>query len=396
MPPLPDQIQQRPGHPREPFDIWNVIAVPVCWIYLLRNRAPIRVPYALSLWLILGSSLVATVFASDPAAGMTVIVKELYLFFWFVTVLALLNRFDGTARRRLLMIWCGTAVVHGAVLIAQFVSPELLELMTTGSEYRVYRPQGLFRNANAAALFQLLGFVPLWLLGLDTAKSVAVGTFIFVSAVSTGSLSTFAVFILVTAVIMGITPFFASVRSGVKTAAVFAIASLLVAIAFSVTFLRSSESQERLEYLFYGRAERSAAGRFILWAQAQDLMMSGNPLWGIGPRNFADDQLGGKSLHNDFLSFLVERGLVGAFGLALLAATALSRPLRILLGGRSRTPGVAIFFLAVWLGLILQSQTHQIFHARSLWLALAFQEMVLGPSLRSRRLLQRTEVPKVS
>ncbi|MEP7133759.1 MAG: hypothetical protein ABI904_02385, partial [Chloroflexota bacterium] len=82
-----------------------------------------------------------------------------------------------------------------------------------------------------------------------------------------------------------------------------------------------------------------------------------------------------KTLHNDFLEFGVERGVLGLLGLALLGGEALNSAFKILLNQiKSRTRPSGVIFLAMLFGVFLEANAHQIFHFRTVWLGLAVLE----------------------
>jgi hypothetical protein len=82
-------------------------------------------------------------------------------------------------------------------------------------------------------------------------------------------------------------------------------------------------------------------------------------------------------LHNDFLAFSVERGLLGSLGLASFAIVAVGRAISLFLINHRR-PAQArlavVVFLAAMVATLVESLTHQVFHFRELWLVLALQE----------------------
>ncbi|MHA2092513.1 MAG: hypothetical protein ACW98K_16830, partial [Candidatus Kariarchaeaceae archaeon] len=83
---------------------------------------------------------------------------------------------------------------------------------------------------------------------------------------------------------------------------------------------------------------------------------------------------------NDLLAFSVERGLLGTIGLVLLALFAIYKAMYLLLEynkHRDRSHLVVVVFLAAIAAALVESQTHQIFHARWLWLVLAMQEAMI-------------------
>lgn len=366
-------------------DWWNLIALPIFWLYLIRVNSKVRMPYIVAIWLIFLSSFISTFAASTPSASLTTILKEAYLYIWFVTLAALLTNLDVRHFRRVLLAWAGVAILNGGLIVAQFLSPDILEITTAHvGEYEALgaqRPPGLFRNANAGALFQWIGFVPILLLGPSRKAAMILGTFLLSSIVATGSLGAVAAFLCGLTVVVIATPFFAG-GSRVLTGIYMPIAAavLLLAGFFYFVISQHPDYAARLEYSFYGRIERSAERRFLLWKQVRDALLLGVPGWGIGPNNFSDTDLGGKSLHNDLLAFLVERGLLGAFGLVLFAAMAVNKPIQVLLKHKQQPGqvGPAIILLATIVGIFIQSQTHQVFHIRSIWLLLAVQEVLFA------------------
>ena len=143
------------------------------------------------------------------------------------------------------------------------------------------------------------------------------------------------------------------------------------------------------EKIIVGRFDKSSGGRFNLWSRGIEVLLDHNSyFWGVGPENFrvVDAAQTDNQLHNDTLAFLVERGLIGLTGLALFAGIMLIKAFQIIqlykkYPERGRI-GVVIF-LAVLGTTIVESLTHQVFHARELWLVLALQEAVLYKMITS-------------
>jgi len=135
--------------------------------------------------------------------------------------------------------------------------------------------------------------------------------------------------------------------------------------------------QDHFESLIVGRADRSSEGRFYLWERGLEVLLDRNVFTGVGPENFrvVDEQA--KQLHNDLLAFGVERGLLGALGLVILGAIAVSRAFYMLQMHRKypqRAGLVVVVFMAAIAAMLVASLTHQVFHSRELWLVLASQE----------------------
>lgn len=361
-------------------DFWNMLFLPVCWWYLTRIHQTIKFPLALGMWLIFLGSLIATLFALSPYASIIVIAKEIYLYVWFVTVTVVLASLETKIVRRVLLAWTAVAVLHGILLVAEFVFPNfywfmLSVLRTIGNVDSRYvgRVGGLFEDPVWAALFQLMGFVPLLLAGLRREWSLLLGMILLLSILATASLgalsalvgaSAVAVFVLL---LMG-----GHMKFLVWLATVLAVAAGLFLIILS----QSPDLRASLEHLTTDRAAHTADERLGLWSGGTEALFSPKSILGVGPNNYRDF-LENKTLHNDILEFGVERGLIGLLGLILLTGEAWYNAVKVLLneiksGDSARPSGV--IFLAMLFAVLLESNAHQIFHFRTVWLGLAVLE----------------------
>jgi O-antigen ligase len=158
-------------------------------------------------------------------------------------------------------------------------------------------------------------------------------------------------------------------------------AAVVVAGLVAALVASNPDRLEHFERIFLGRADRSSEGRLALWQRGIGVLVDRRTfLWGVGPENFREVDGMDKQLHNDLLAFLVERGVLGGLGLALLAGTALGKG--VLLVRRyvlsSRPPRLEmIIFPAAIVALVVVSMTHQIFHRREMWFLLALQQAML-------------------
>ncbi len=361
-------------------DFWNVIFLPLCWWYLIRSRQAIRFPFALGMWLILLGSFLATFFSSNPLTSIIFITKEIYLYVWFVTVTALFISLEPGLVRRVLLVWTTVVVIHGVLLVAEFVSPNFYRFViavlgrigNVDSRY-VGRVAGIFENPVWAALFQLMGFVPLLLVGLRRELSLLLGMVLLLSILVTASLgalssllgaSVFAVFLLL---LIG-----GHLKSLFWLAAVLTLAAGL----FLFTLSLLPDVKARLVHLTTDRAAHSAGDRLGLWGPGGAALFSTKSILGLGPDNYRDF-VENKTLHNDFLQFGVERGVIGLLGLVLLAGEALNSAVKILLNqikSRDKARPSGVVFLAMLFAVLLEANAHQIFHFRTVWLGLAILE----------------------
>jgi hypothetical protein len=174
-------------------DVWAVATMPLLWVALARLRQTVRLPYLAAMLFVLAATLLASLLSADPVGGLAVALKETYLYAWMVTMAAVFALGGPQTPRRLLQAWYAGVAVNGALILAQFVHPPLQQQMNAavgalGGTLDPYRPSGLMANTNAAAVFQLMGFVPLVALRLPPRTLVSLGLFTLASIVATGSM----------------------------------------------------------------------------------------------------------------------------------------------------------------------------------------------------------------
>jgi hypothetical protein len=368
-------------------DCWVLMALPILWLSFYRRSRIIILSYAVPMWLIIVASFLSTFAAPVPRNSLIVILKEGYTYVWFVTLVAVLATLNARDLRRILVVWSGIVFLHGFVIVAQFLSADFWRLTASladkSSEYEIYRPSGLFMNANSAAFFQLLGFVPLVLANPSKKVFIILGLLLLLTMLLTGSMGATVAFI----VGLGFAVMVISLSGHlVLTIKILARVAIIMSLLGGTLFFVISENQryqDHFEHILFGRAERSSEGRLDLWQRGLDVYLDNNVfLWGIGPENFrvVDPAMKNNQLHNDFIAFSVERGLLGALGLLLFATLAVSRAAYMVIICNKypdRSQLAAVIFLGAIIAATVESLTHQVFHFRALWLVLAFQEALL-------------------
>lgn len=361
-------------------DFWNMLFLPICWWYLVNTRQAVRFPYIFGMWFILLGSFIGTFFSFDPIASFVFLAKEIYLYFWFVTVTLVFASLETFVVRQVVLAWTTVVVLHGVLLTAEFISPDfygfvisILEKIGNVDPRYLGRPAGLFENPVWAALFQLMGFVPLLLAELRRGLTLFLGVVLLLSILATASLGAlsalfgaFAVAIFLLLFIGGHTKFL------VWLATVAIIATGLFVLAVS----QSPDTLARLEHLTTNRAAHTAGERLDLWGSGTDILFSPKSILGVGPSNYRDF-IENKTLHNDLLEFGVERGIIGLLGLLLFTGEAWNNAVKILvrqIKSKEMNRVSGVIFIAMLFGVFLESNAHQIFHFRSVWLALALLE----------------------
>lgn len=368
----------------ELVDFWFMVGLPVFLLFVIRRHTIINFAYTVPMLLILLGSFASTFVAPSPSRSLIVIVKEVYVFIWFIGVTVLLGGLRGTDLRRVMVVWSYVVVIHGLFIIAQFLWPALWQLSVRFAgrvgEFEHYRSPGLFTNANSAAFFQLMGFVPLVLARKSKLMTIILGGIIFFSLLATGSMG--AMLALVAGTSLGLVTIIMLSRNLAPILRYFTRFCIAVAFLLGLMFFVVSQNeayQSRLRSIMVGRAERSSGGRFALWERGMDAFMTySGVLWGVGPENFREVDGRDKQLHNDFIAFSVERGLLTALALVLFGGIVMGRAVYLVRTSYRLGAGLeVVVFMSVTLAVMLESLFHQIFHYREMWLVLALLEAMI-------------------
>lgn len=366
-----------------PMDILSLAVLPIFWVYIVRTHQPIRLPYVVAMYLIFLGSLLATFAAPYPAKSLIAILKEVGAYVWFITLAVVLSSFRPKRFHQVLIVWLLVVVLHGALIVAQFASPDFFKSMSAFvsgiGALDNWRPSGLFQNANGAALFQLAGFAPLLLVKPPRLVCMILGLFLLLTIITTGSLGALVGLAVGLAAGLVALPAIYGPRAAARILFQFAaVAMLLGGIAYFV-LAQTPGVSARLQYVSSERMDKSASGRFNLWGRELGLLSSQMRVLGIGPDNYREMDPLLKQPHNDLLGFLVERGIVSTLGLMLLATTILGRAI-LLLVRHKRAAGPnglpVIIILVVVVAALVDAQFHQVFHDRYVWLSLALMEAI--------------------
>lgn len=383
-------------------DVWTIMALPFVWLSIPRGKQILSLYYMIPMLLILVGSFASTIGAPAPKNALVVLLKEIFAFVWFITLTIALVGLKARDFHRVLVVWSMVALVHGMVIIAQFISPNLWQVtaehLGRGEGHEIYRPSGLIANANGAAFFQLLGFVPFLLVRFPRKTGVALGLILLSTMLATGSMAAMLSFTAGSMVALTVLAMKGYITVFAKLVARLAIAAAFFGAVIFPVISENERYQVHLQRILLGRAERSSESRFDLWSRGMDVFLDKNVfLWGVGPENFRVVDGNDNQLHNDFLAFLVERGLIGTLGLGLFALLALIRSVNLFQLSHSQGGDgyrlVAIVFLFAMTATVVYSLTHQVFHNRQLWIVLAFQEAMY---FRLTQSAIRLEMPRVT
>lgn len=371
-----------------PVDAVAVAYVVIALVAIARSRQPLHLPASRALLLILGASLLATAFGLNLPAGMLSILVESYLFLLFVCVANDLGG-DLAGLRAVLVVWSVAATAWAGVLIAfqLHIAPAPLEALMVGSGGGP-RAAGAAGNPNLAASYLLTSFFLLFASPWPRprpARLAAAGTVLFALYVtgSNGGLLGLAAGIPVLSVAAALrrtrTP---GQRLGVVGGTVLTCGLVLAAALTTgvpradVLDLQALAHQERGGVFqgSIGRLDRSVSGRLAIWSDAWHAADSRVTI-GVGPGSAPEIPLAigtlKRGLHNDYLAFLIERGLLGLLGLVGLVAVLLRWSGRLLeaaipdpRGGWLQPAGLGA---AVVANLVIATN-HESFHFRHVWI----------------------------
>ena len=388
---LPLLVPRGPGQ-SAPVDALACAYVLLAAAGLARTGARLRLPAKGPLLLILAASLVATATSLSLPDSLLSLLVEAYLVLLFAFVADDLGDDEG-ALRAVLTVWSAAALLWAGVLIGshlQLLPPSLQHLLVEGSRGAVTRVAGTSGNPNLAASYLLTSFFVLlaspWP-ARRPLRAAAAGWLLYAVYVTGSNGALLGLVAGLGAMAVG-----AALRAGrtprqqlgvvgatlvggtlLATAALLAVGVPRVGVA-DVQAVAAAERGGAFGSSL-GRLDRSVTGRTTIWSRA---WQGAGPqvLVGVGPAAapwipYAGGRLQ-RGLHNDYLAFLVERGVLGLVGLLALAAVLLRWSGRVLLAalqgpGRWRPGGLGA---AVVANLVL-ANNHESFHFRHVWIVFA-------------------------
>ena len=346
-----------------------------------RTHQRLNFPLLIPMWLILLSSLVATLVGFAHSDSIIAIVQEVYLFVWFVVLTNILKAFSLSDLDRLIKIWSVIALAEATTTLMGMlhIGPHIFYtepgLGQAVSSAEFGRAVGTYANSNAAAAYLSVSFFvllatfwPIWL------RSVF-GMWLLAGIFGTGSvgalLSSISSLVLLTAIYSIIRNRQATILwGGIIGIGTGIIAAILFLLGLGSSLLPGTkfDKNKQLLALTVGRFPRSLASRFSLIENAWSVY-SLHP-WGTGP-NSSVSYLA--TLHNDYIAFLFERGPVGAIGWLWIVGSTFLAPLRAANQCPDRHQRWQILALgAGFLACAMNALVHEISHFRQVWVLMAF------------------------
>ena len=358
-----------------PADLAIAGAVLATALWLGTYGLLVRLPFVVPVALMVGAGALAGALGDFPAAAGVALFQDLVLFVWCAMIANVCR--TPTALASVLRAWGLSATVCGALLIVAVLSGSM---SFAGQEVEGGRAALTFVTPNQAGSYFAVSLLVLLASGFPRRRTsrIVAASIVFVAILLTGSNAALGGLMAALAVSWVLRV----ARRGGATAAiaagvlVLAVAGTLALLVVRLDLIDSArQSDNTFARITIGRSERSANDRVARVSQLRDLYLEGGPL-GLGPAatKYAlaeGSSATAKSAHNDYAATLVERGLVGAIGLAsligslaLMAARIGVRPLRPAFAAVLRSTGPLVGALVA---VALSGLSHEVLHFRQIW-----------------------------
>jgi O-antigen ligase len=389
---LPLLVPRGPGN-SSPADLFAAAFIVLALLALLQPGRRLEVPVPLALGLLLAGSLLGLALGGPTPVGALTLAVDLYLTLLLVAVVNHL-RGDPATLRLVLVVWTVAALAWAALLLSAHyrILPAGLAgmLQVNVGARRAAGPAG--DNVNLAGSYLMVSFFVLLASSwprrrpLRVARALAGGLLLW-ALFATGSLGGL-LGLAAGGAAIALGAYLRSGRSRRQVQALAGTALLAGALVLGSLLLLaglpragmaevqavSERARGGVLQQTVGRAGDSMAGRIALWSTALD-RAGARALVGIGPGEAKEElqitsgDLGPdgtpelKSLHNDYLAFAVERGVLGLAGLLILYAVLLYRALGLLMAGTWADIGLPGLGAAA-VGSAADSFFHEILHFR--------------------------------
>ncbi len=376
---MPIVSVQGPAH-TTPMDVLSGLFIAAYACYVLVYRPSVRVPMAVPFWLVMLGSLIGLYPAHDPDRALLMIVKEIYLYVWFVCTANFV--IDHCRARTVAGTWVAVASSLGVLMAIDHHTGAF-----GGFFSDVRRAAGTFENPNMAGNYMAMSFFLAWGLARAGARWGYLAMPVCVAGgLATASNGTQLSLAVGSAVVL-------LLSSGRRLGLFVGLGCIAAALGMGVVgvghetigraIMKQVDQGKRDQV--GGTAMEGASERLPLWLDAAHTFQQ-TPT-GVGPGNF--NRQGGAisgdfhGAHNTYIGMLVERGPIGLAGwlamlggIFMLLARLRSAPAGV------RPVGVEPLFGAL-AAIVAHAMTMEMFHFRHLWMfvAVIYAAVAQMPSL---------------
>jgi O-antigen ligase len=396
---LPLLVPRGPGN-TSPVDALAVLFLIAAVISMIAARKRVVTPAFGALLAIFTISTTAVVFSVSPGTGLLNLLIEAYL---VALLWAICNELRGRPDRMqaVATVWVISAAFWAFLLVgAQY------HLLPNGLQHLLVsydssgRAAAAARNPNLAASYLVTSLFVLAASPWPRLKVTRVALFAWLTLaiIVTGSNGA----LLGVLAGVGVLVFARSWRRrtsalgrammGVVTATVIAAGVLMVSAAHPTINQTSVDKVAQSQHGGFlgdnvGRVNDSVATRVSIWSSAMQGGFNQSSLGvGVGEAQTiqVDNTALGKSLHNDYLAFLLERGIAGLAALLVLLGVLLAWSGRLLRAGTTMLDGQRWRLQGLAAGVVANlviALTHESYHFRHFWvlIAMVWAVMDLAP-----------------
>ena len=376
---LPVLKPSGPGN-SSPVDVVIALSIGMALLWAGYSGQQLRLPYALAVGLIMIGGAVGALAGPLPGAGLLAIVQDFMLLAWAAVIVNVAR--SPAAFRWVLRAWTWSSFGWAVVLIAALGTGNLG--LAGVSDRTGVRASLTFGDPNYAANYFFVSLMIVMATRMPRRRSLRMVVYaaLLTALALTGSNGGLLAFAMGLAVVAA---FFVGRRWG----AIPLLATLCVAGVlgfFALTAVQSlpleawaRDSGQPLLRDSIGRSSQSAQEREWLLSETIALFKQGAP-WGLGPdstKPLLQSQLApyAYQTHDDYLESIVERGVLGAFGLIVLIGSVGTRTWAVV--SRPLAPNFAELvprtapLLGAVVGLAVSASYYQILHFRHVWTLLA-------------------------
>lgn len=364
-----------PGN-TSPVDLLIALSIGAWLLWAASAPQEMRVPYTLAIGLFMLGGAVGTLAGAFPAAGLLALAQDLFLLAWCAVIVNVAR--SPAAFRWLMQAWAWSAFGWAVILIGAVATGN--NALAGITDRTGVRAALTFGDPNYAANYFFLAFMIVMATQLPRRRPlriIVLGALLVALALTGSNGGLLSLAVAVAAVVLsfvarrwGATPFLATVC----TAGILSVLVLAAVQSLPLEDWAKASGQPLLRDSI-GRSSESAQGREALFAETIALFEQGAP-WGLGPGSTKPlllSQLApyAHETHDDYIEAIVERGVLGAFGLILLIGSIGARTWS--LATKPLAPGFAEVFqrtsplVGAVLGLAVSASYYQILHFRHVW-----------------------------
>ena len=375
---LPVVSPKGPGH-GAPIDLLMALGIFVVFLWALRSRAPLRVPYVVPTTCLVAVGLASALVSNAPARGAVAGIQEVFLFL-FCVALATICR-TPRALGVVLRTWALSATAWAAVLVVAVISGTTAISGATGEAGT--RARLFFDHPNMSGNYFMIAIFIVVASACPRRVPLRIGAVLVLLTAMFFSGSNAALLSLIGGGVVALVLHLRARRGIVRATAVVAMVVAVLGIGWvevaQPLVVAAQQSDSPLLKYSVGRGARSAEARGSLFQSQIELFEQGH-LLGLGPAG-TRAALGSaaattvKEAHNDYLGTLVERGPLGALALAGLIGGVAMRSSRVTRRPPPPRLAAAVPVPAALVGacaaFALTAVTHEVLHYRWFWTVLA-------------------------